>query len=270
MKIFKPLLTLLLTFSFSFSEAAPNIDPYSELGFFGGTSYYIGEINRTHFPLKLMQSAGGLFYRYTMNGHYSLRGFLNYSEVKAYDSYSTNEFNKLRNLNFYSPIIELGGVLEFNFYEFALVRPIRRYITPFVFGGLNYFYFNPKGDLGGGNYVNLQPLKTEGVKYSRHQIAIPVGVGIKFKAGRFGFTAEWGIRKTFTDYIDDVSTKYPDPSVLSPDGIILSNKTGIPLEKIVGKQRGDSTDKDYYIFTGITISYRLNKIDGCPDFKTRK
>jgi len=270
MKLLKHLLTLALTLSFAFLEAGPNIDPYSEIGLFGGTSYYIGEINRTHFPFRLMQPAAGLFYRYNLNGHYALRAFVNYSEVKAYDAYSTNSFNLQRALSFKSPIIELGGHLEFNFYEFALLRVALRKITPFVFGGINYFYFNPQGDLGGGNYVNLQPLKTEGKRYSRHQIAIPVGVGVKFKFGRLGLSAEWGIRKTFTDYIDDVSSTYPDPTGLSPEAQILSNKTGLPYQSIIGKQRGDSTDKDYYIFTGFTVSYRINKVDACPDFKSRK
>ena len=252
------------------SFASPNINRYSEVGLFGGAGYYIGELNRYHFPIKLMQPAGGLFYRYTLNGHYSLRAFFNYNEIKGYDSYSRNAFEVERNLSFKSPIIEVGGHLEFNFYEFALDKSLRRKITPFVFGGINYFYFNPQARNSSDVFVDLQPLQTEGKKYSRHQIAIPVGIGLKMKFRRFGITAEWGIRKTFTDRIDDISEIYVDPSTQTSLAQEMANKTGIPTQKIVGKQRGDSTSKDYYVFTGLTISYRLSKEAVCPDFKSRK
>jgi hypothetical protein len=245
--------------------ANPNIKPYSEIGVFGGTAYYLGELNRVHFPLKLMQPAGGIFYRYTYNGHYAFRAFINYNEIKGYDDYSKNAFENERKLSFKSPIIEVGGQLEFNFYEFALDKTLKRKITPFVFGGLNYFYFNPQARNNSG-FIDLQPLQTEGKHYSLHQIAIPIGVGFKMKMGRFGLTAEWGIRQTFTDYIDDVSTVYVDPSTQSADAQAMANKTGIPTQKIIGKQRGDSTSKDYYVFTGFTLSYRLSKEEICRVF----
>jgi len=260
---------LLASFSLTFisfsSVANTNINPYSEIGLFGGAGYYIGELNRYHFPIQLMQPAGGIFYRYALNSHYSLRAFINYNEIKGYDAYSSNTFEKQRNLSFTSPIFEVGGQLEFNFYEFALMKSIKRKITPFVFGGLNYFYFNPQAN-SGGTFINLEPLQTEGIDYSLHQIAIPVGLGLKMKWGRLGFSAEWGIRKTFTDYIDDISTNYPNPGEISTEAENMSNKTGIPLPKIAGKQRGDSTRKDLYVFTGFTISYKLSKEEICRVF----
>ncbi|MFZ9846906.1 MAG: DUF6089 family protein [Flavobacteriales bacterium] len=270
MNLIRKLLASFLFVVFSSSISAnPNINPYSEVGLFGGVGYYLGDLNRNYFPLKIMQQAGGIFYRYTLNEHCAVRAFINYNEVKAYDVYSSNDFERERNLSFTSPIFEVGGQLEFNFYEFALVKSVRRIATPFVFGGINYFYFNPKA-YNGSTFINLEPLQTEGVNYSLHQIAIPVGLGIKMKMGRFGFTAEWGIRKTFTDYIDDVSGNYASPGTISTEAEQMSNKTGIPLEKIAGKQRGDSTRKDLYVFTGLTISYKLSKEDHCPDFKSRK
>jgi Domain of unknown function (DUF6089) len=266
MNLIRKLLAAFLFASFSFSALAnTNINPYSEIGLFGGAGYYLGELNRYHFPTKLMQPAGGVFYRYTFNEHYAFRGFINYNEVKGYDAYSSNAFEKERNLSFKSPIFEVGGQLEFNFYEFALMKSIKRKITPFVFGGINYFYFNPQAN-SGGTFINLEPLQTEGKDYFLHQIAIPLGLGLKMKWGRFSFSAEWGIRKTFTDYLDDISTNYPNPGEISAQAEEMSNKTGVPLQKIAGKQRGDSTRKDLYVFTGFTISYKLSKEEICRVF----
>ena len=62
-----------------------------------------------------------------------------------------------------------------------------------------------------GSWYDLQPLKTEGNKYNRFILAVPFGLGVKFNISykvNFGF--EIGARKTFTDYLDDVSSQYID------------------------------------------------------------
>ena len=265
---------LFLCLSFK-SYSSFTIRPYSELGIFLGTSYYLGELNHVHFPLgfHLLKPGGGLFYRYNLNGHYSIRSFVNYGEVGGSDGNSENVFEKNRGLSFKSVILEVGSIMEFNFYEFALYRDAKRVVTPFIFGGLNYFYFNPQGNLN-GTWVDLQPLGTEGQgssafpdrkKYFQHQIAIPLGIGIKVKIQRFAITAEWGIRKTFTDYIDDVSTTYVDPKLLSAQAVQLANRSNLSSESIQNKQRGDSKSSDWYVFSGITVSFKLGKEAICRD-----
>ncbi|MFM7021610.1 MAG: DUF6089 family protein [Flavobacteriales bacterium] len=255
------------------SYSSFTIRPYSEVGIFGGASYYLGELNHQHFSPKIMQSAVGAFYRYNLNGHYALRSFINCTEVKGYDAFSDNVFEQRRGLSFASVIIEVGTVLEFNFYEFALYKDAKRKITPFVFGGLNYFYFNPQANLNGA-WVDLQPLGTEGQgtsafpdrkKYFRHQVAIPFGLGIKVKMNRFALTAEWGIRKTFTDYIDDVSTTYVDPTLLSSSAAQLANRSNMSTQDLKDKQRGNSKNTDWYVFTGLTLSFKLGKEAICRD-----
>ena len=86
-----------------------------------------------------------------------------------------------------------------------------RYLLDFkayFFGGLAAFYNNPKAQLD-GQWIALQPLNTENLdkKYSRIQMALPVGFGFYYtfsRIHRFGLNAAW--RFTFTDYIDDAST----------------------------------------------------------------
>ena len=86
-----------------------------------------------------------------------------------------------------------------------------------MFAGIGVYRYNPYA-YSGGNKVFLQPLSTEGQniigypdrkKYSLTQFAVPFGGGFKFAVSenlRVGI--EMGIRKLFTDYLDDVSKGY--------------------------------------------------------------
>ncbi len=51
--------------------------------------------------------------------------------------------------------------------------------------------------------------------YNLFQFSIPFGGGIKFRVSDHIVVAyEIGMRKTFTDYLDDVSTRYVDQAIL--------------------------------------------------------
>ena len=115
----------------------------------------------------------------------------------------------------------------------------------------------------------MQPLRTEGQAspYKRLQPSVPMGVGIKMALGKRGCLGfEWGMRKTFTDYIDDVSGSYADPTVLaSTNGTAsaaLSDRS-IDSDPItnnnIGRQRGNSQNKDWYSFLGITLSFKFKQ-----------
>ena len=120
-----------------------------------------------------------------------------------------------------------------------------------------------------GEWVDLQPLSTEGQgttsfpdrkKYMLAQFAIPFGGGFKFSLNKVSnIILEYSIRKTFTDYLDDVSTTYPGENVLRPEfgneSVYMSDPTG---NFIAGDQRGNSEKDDWYSYIGITISFKLN------------
>ena len=127
------------------------------------------------------------------------------------------------------------------------------------------------GTVGGAEY-DLRALSTEGQgtaaapgvsRYSLTQIAIPFGLGFKWSiAKHVGIGVEWGMRKTFTDYIDDVSTTYPEATALnSVVAMNLSNPTtnSDPTIDYAGRQRGDSKSSDWYNYTGVVISITLPK-----------
>lgn len=238
-----------------------------QLGFLLGGGYYIGDINQK--PFNDTQFGASVFYR---NSHKNLRvaqriNFA-YGKMKANDKNSDDAFYVNRNLGFESDIYELGYVLEINFrpYDVGALRNNRS--TPYIFGGLSYFNMNPK--LGS---VKLRDQHTEGYgilsssTYSRHQITIPFGLGYKINlSNRIAIGLEYGFRKTFTDYLDDVSRKYAHTeSVLAvehEDWLKYSNPALDGLDRSE-QQRGNSKNKDWYSIFGFVITFQLKQKCSC-------
>jgi Domain of unknown function (DUF6089) len=267
------ILLLCLCNIFGFAQSNNHKDYYShDIGLFLGGSYYIGDLNpRGHFALS--QPAGGLFYRFNYSHRFSFRGGINIGSVMADDSQSDNQDQLERNLNFKSRIYELHAKAEFNFVEYHIGHS-KFFFSPYVYLGLGAFYYNPQGNID-NNWVNLRRLSTEGQKTSQNptqkpyklfQPCIPFGVGFKLNVAKsMGLSFEWGPRKTFGDYIDDVSNKYVDPTKLAAEkGAMagkMSNRSDDPLTRTnnTGKLRGNPNTKDWYFFYGITLSIKLKQ-----------
>lgn len=246
----------------------------SELGITGGTTFYIGDINPTkHYP-KHTHLAGGLMYRYNFNQHYAVRLQGLYGKVEAYDRESEDPLQRLRGLGFRSVIFEASALLEVNFFKYRGLTKDSRNWTPFVFGGLAYFHFNPQNLLD-NTWYDLQPLGTEGQTvdggkpYSLNQICIPFGVGMKFAiTKKVDVQLEWGLRRTYTDYLDDVGGVYADNSTLSeqagPLTAVLADPSVLRVTGYnAGRARGDSQTRDWYQYSGITISLLLTRFTEC-------
>jgi hypothetical protein len=249
-----------------------------------GGSTYKGELNPSLFHTEFIKPALGIFYRRNLNSHWAYRVGLNYGTVAGDDAESDIDYNVRRNLSFRSRIWDLHGLLEFNFFPYQLASPRNKY-TPFLLGGLAIYRFNPEAKLG-DEWYKLQPLGTEGQesaaypdrkKYKRVQIAIPFGGGFRFRVTRrFGMSIEAGARRLFTDYLDDVSTTYPDKDILFADhgeiAVLLSDRSidGQALNN-TDRQRGNASDRDWYMFAGITLNYALSKKynDNCTPFKSK-
>jgi hypothetical protein len=255
------------------SAWAQKTDRYQEIGLFLGGSYYLGDLNvAKHF--NMIEPAGGIVYRYNFNQRYNIKANVLFGTVKGADSESGVPSQISRNLAFKSPITEVAAEFEFNFLEYAIGNR-KTLFTPYVFAGVNYFRMRPQAQVG-ETWYDLQPLGTEGQgtsensskKYKLNQVAVPFGVGLKFNiANNIGFSCEWGLRKTFTDYIDDVSKSYVNPSALSTQGAFFADQSiGTDPATNVGKQRGDSSTKDWYSFAGVMLTFKLrgkpNKCNG--------
>lgn len=194
--------------------------------------------------------------------------------INADDASSFDNWRRERNLHFRSPIHEIAVINEIELFD--IIPFFRRYaLKPFVSFGVAMFKFNPQAKYR-GYWVDLQPLSTEGQglpdsekePYKLTQFSIPFGFGFRYNiTDNLSLSYEFTPRMTFTDYLDDVSSTYPDFDLLrSQKGYMAMNLSyrGTrftdegDLRDLVGMGRGNSSDNDWYIFNCFTLSYRFD------------
>ena len=215
---------------------------------------------------------------------------LNYGNIEGSDAdikpKGGDEETRLgRNLDFRSMILE--GTLMAEVYPTVFLEDdpddVAGRLRPYGVIGLGLFHFNPQGSYrdpasGDTYWVDLQPLHTEGEGFAEYpdrknykltQLNIPMGVGIKyFLSDNVNLSFEIVHRKTFTDYIDDVSTKYIDPSLfykylspqLAPIAVAMSNKSVggyANPDYTVNSKRGDPSQNDAYFTAQFKLGIRL-------------
>ncbi len=252
----------------------------SEVGVFLGGSYYLGDLNPSKHFLQT-KFADGVFYRYNITPRWALKISALLGGLEANDAVS--KANVDRNLSFKSYIFDFSPQIEFNFLQY-IPGDKKHFISPYIFVGVSVFNFNPKAEYDGVWY-SLHSLGTEGqgttiegVKkpYALTTFAIPFGLGLKYTPHQLiSIGLEYGIRKTFTDYIDDVSTVYADPVVLAAEnGAVAAALADPSLSNTVeghdytGFKRGNEKTKDWYVFTGLTVSLRIKaKKARCDAYK---
>ncbi len=245
-----------------------------DVGGTAGLGFYHGDLEAEWFPQHGDDAITfGLFFKKFRNKTFGYRFGANYfSNINAHDSTSVNQVERERNLRFRSNIFEVNAGIELNFIPFG----IEHYKwTPYVFGGLNIFYFNPYTDsLDGEGKIFLKPLGTEGqftnsypdrVPYNLISTGLYFGGGIKFLISeKVLLGAEVGFRYNSTDYLDDVSRTYVNLDTLQNSrGIESANFAfrGDELESFTGDYpnngytRGNPNSKDWYYSGTITIGY---------------
>jgi len=226
----------------------------SLIGYVGvGTANYYGELTAPDTFFGTVKYSANVGLEHFLTNRISARAEVNWFQISGNDA-DAPESRRVRNLNFQSNNIEANVAATFNLLPNGRRFYQRQAVNFYGFVGLGVLYMNPKA-LYNGSLVALQPLQTEGVKYSKIQPVIPFGGGMKLKVGPFFNVAfEAGLRKTFTDYIDDVSSKtYIDPSKLSSDlARALSNRSGNP-----GGLRGNPETKDWYFLMNVKLQYYL-------------
>lgn len=222
-----------------------------------GTSTYFGELANPgdYFDAKLNISAGLQYY---VTPQISLRSEINWFTLQGSDADSDNNDRSQRNLSFRSRNVELNMTGMINLFANGNRYYRRPYFNVYGYGGIGLLYFNPKAELN-GTWHALQPLQTEGVKYSRLTPVIPFGLGIRLKFGpNMNVAIEGGYRKIFTDYLDDVSTVYPVQSSLASD---LARSLSVRYENIPanieGLQRGNPSSDDGYMMVNVKLEYYL-------------
>lgn len=260
---------LFLTFSFLLSQSliaqGEREQRTKELGVGLANFYYLGELNDKHFneidPGIMLSFRTNLSRRIGFNFTYSS------GTIQGADSLSEIDYNYNRNLHFQSKIRELSAVFEINYFDYQLGN--KKYpISPYLFFGVSVFQFNPRAlSNNTGEFRDLQPIGTEGQQleggtpYKLFNFAIPFGVGVRFNVvGKLGITVFTSMRRTYTDYLDDVSTTYADPSGFSAeDREFVDRSRTSATDGNEGLQRGNSETKDWYNHTGVMLSFKIQK-----------
>lgn len=249
----------------------------TEIGAILGTSYYLGDLNTNHFYQP--SAAAGLIIRRNINKRFCYKAEAMIINIRSDERESEDIIANNRGLHFRSIIYDLSGQIEFNFLPYQPGNPLYQW-TPFVFTGLSLFHYNPQAEDKNGKWVNLQSLGTEGQgsaaypdrePYSLTQVAVPIGGGVKIAVNKsFAIILEYSVRKTFSDYLDDVSTTYPTAATdistetyeMSDPNYDSSDPSTFPFP--YNAERGDPGKKDWYSFAGITLSFTLsNNTKGC-------
>jgi hypothetical protein len=271
----------------SFWEAGITVGPSNFLGDLGGNmgkgTPFLKDNN-----IQTTKLTFGAFATYHPNEYVGVRLAANIGSLEGDDAVikgkgGLEEARKIRNSNFKSHLYE--GFIALEVYPTAFLEfepsDIFHKLRPYGLIGVGVFNFKPKGqDPVTGNWVELQPLRTEGQgfpeypdrkEYKLTQLNLPMGVGVKyFLSESVNLSLEIIHRKTFTDYIDDVSTDYINPSLFYSNMSLptaqlaqrMANKSipsaSSPNGFVEGNKRGTPTNKDAYYSVGFKLGFRLS------------
>lgn len=280
-KMCKRILLLLLLFSSATLLRSQSILSRCEVGLGLGGMTYIGDLNDQSM-LGKVRPAAGLTARLNIDPRWAVALGFSYGQVEG----GNPDVIARRNLSFRSPIAEGFLRAEFNFFPYGLISNTQKLSTPYIFCGVGLFKFNPKAKYtepatGESTWYELQPLATEGQgtmaypdrqMYQLLEVCMPFGIGYKWRLSRsVHLSVEYGWRKTWTDYLDDVSTTYVGAEVLNPgDGrgmmaVVLADRSG-EVEpgyvNPVGVKRGDDSLKDWYSFFHISLTFSAEVLFG--------
>lgn len=245
----------------------------SEVVLTGGGMNYMGDLNNQS-AFGEVHPAFGAGLRCRIDNRWSIRLGGAYGTVSAMEDCIVQ-----RNLSFRSRIYEGSVAVEFDFRPYGPGATESRW-TPYIFGGVGMFHFGPEALYtapdGNISWVALQPLCTEGqattLYPSRHpypltQLVLPFGVGVRCRLGKnWSLTAEYGFRKTRTDYLDDVSTTYVGSDLLQAEvregtvAAAMADRSEVP--NAVGIKRGDDSLDDMYAYFNVSLGINLNMLFG--------
>jgi hypothetical protein len=236
-----------------------------------GVANYKGDLQQSELTMKNAKQVFTFGATYNIVPKLALRAEISSAKLQGNDADNTDPSLSQRNLNFKSNLVEMSLMGEYDFLNLANYK-----LTPYIFAGVGNYSFNPYTSDSLNNKVYLQPLGTEGQglaqypdkqAYKLSQLNIPFGVGIKYALSDFVYVgAEFGTRKLFSDYLDDVSTTYADENALRAGrgqetvnlafrgDELKNNPTAYPAE---GTIRGNPNSNDNYYFGQVRLSIRL-------------
>ncbi len=274
-------------------DGLSDITGRTEVSFTAGANSFLGDIGGNKgiggsfmkdFTFKTIKPLIGASVSYNLKRWVAVQGGFNITKVADADSLIDNtgdqeRWRYYRNLSFRSNIFEVYGSAVFYPAMFFESEYELRTFVPFVSIGIGIFHFNPQAKLN-DTWVDLQPLSLEGQgfpeypdrkPYSLYSLYIPASAGVKYYLNnKFAVSTGINFRKSFSDYVDDISTTYIDPNLfdlhLSPDKALLAKQLyqrSLKPEKVrPNVAKANSKSDDTYLNFFLTLSIRLRGDDG--------
>lgn len=254
------------------SHAQRKFETSKTLGLTIGTGYYLGEVNPNgHFKGRMQPGFGG-FLRFNINRRMGIRASLNRTVLMYYDEDNQDPWIANRNLHFRNAITEGAVVAEFNYSRYQIGNTKDRF-AGYLFAGLSLYSHMPEAQIGDTWYA-LQPLGTEGQgtssgegRYATTGFAVPFGFGFKLNLGHFSaLNIEWGMRRTWTDHLDDIGGYYASTAVLEDEsGPLAEELSEARIEREgglvdpVGQMRGYNGLDDRFAVMTASFTFRIDK-----------
>jgi len=288
----KVVFTLFLCSLFVFCGQQTGHAQQLEIGVKAGMSVYDGDLSPREFGLFLedMNFAGGLYLRYRPRPRYGIRVNGNFGRLSAEREFvAPNELRQPVTIerNFRSSISEFNAVLEYDL--FYIGDKESNFLAGYIYGGIGVLSFNPEGTLDGSEYVELQPLSTEGqgsganpaydaTPYELTTVTGILGGGFRVRfADRIVVGVEVGGRKPGTDYLDDISStqiNYLDILSQQPNGGLAARFSNPAVQNVsevdnLSYKRGGEFEDYYFVGSvtlGITIGAPGSNKSGCYKF----
>ena len=263
-----------------FMSCQTSFAQYIEVGFGLGKSVYWGDLNAPEFSKNISENGSlaiQLCGKYNYQGIFGIKLNTLFGKISGNDKFSSLQWQRERNLSFSSKLLEVSVMGELYLFNFTPGFG-EQVFSPFITVGVAGFFYNPVTEFN-GNVVELQPLGTEGqgmsgygAKYNKYGFGVPFGAGGLFKfSDRFTMSFDIIGRRTFSDYIDDVSGTYVSYDELSAgNGVLaaqLSDRTpeyfgsGEPSQHRTGDIRGGANVEDYYFTAMVTMFFSITDPD---------
>lgn len=271
-------------------EVGINIGPNFFLGDLGGHrgtgKRFIKDLN-----FGLTKISKGAFVAIYPNDWFAFRIAAQVGKLQGRDDIINTDgrdelFRKQRNLDFRTNLFEAYAAMEIFPLQLMLNSEgdYNPRFMPYGVAGVGVYKYNPQGSLTDVNGVvtwyDLKPLRLEGQgmeeyperkEYSLTQINIPLGAGMKYWiTENLNVSLEILWRKSFNDYVDDVSTSYIDNDLfdkyLTPADAQLARRLSDKMYGIVnpnltrfkpGDQRGNPKQNDSWVTTFLRFGWRF-------------
>ncbi len=269
-KMMSRIFTVLIAFLLAEASYSQNVLLHVQ----GGMMNYGGDMQDQVFTFNQGNSSFGVGIDYKMSPHFTLSANYIKGKVAASDA-KTNKGNYRRNLSFYSNISEMSLLFQANLNN---VPDVNKF-TPYIFGGIAYFHFDPYAYTPQGDKVYLQPLHTEGQglaqypdrqPYNLNQFALPFGFGLNYALNeKIMVGAEISFRRLFTDHLDDLSSfRYADTAILRSVYGEVSAKMSFRSDETINPfifstdklQRANPDRNDTYYTAILKVTFSLGEI----------